>query len=70
MDRSRPSDPKALQRRIAWIALVVAVVAIIGLIYARALLVLWIVLLAFAVAAVPQSLFASRLYDKRDRSAR
>ena len=30
MDRSRPSDPKALQRRIAWIALVVAVVAIIG----------------------------------------
>ena len=65
-----PSDPKSLQRTIAWTALVVAVIAVIGLIYASALLVLWIVLLAFAVAAVPQALFARRLYDKKDRPRR
>jgi membrane protein implicated in regulation of membrane protease activity len=70
MAESGPSDPKSLQRTIAWTALVVAVVAIIGLVYARTLLVLWIVLLAFAIAAVPQALAARRLYDKKDRPPR
>jgi hypothetical protein len=59
-----------LQRGIGWTAVVFAVVAVIGLVYARSLLVLWVVLLIFAAAAVPQALFARRLFDGKGRPPR
>jgi hypothetical protein len=40
-------------------------VAIFGIVYARAFYLLWVVLIVFAIAAVPQAIFARRLSDKK-----
>lgn len=54
-------------RIIAWGGVVLGAVAVLGLIYAPGVLLLWIVLLVFAVASIPQALFARRLYERRSR---
>jgi hypothetical protein len=60
----------AAQRATAWAGAALAAIAVFGLLYAPGLLVLWIVLLVFAVAAIPQALLAGRLESRRERRGR
>jgi hypothetical protein len=55
----------AARRATAWAGVALAAIAVLGLLYARGLLLLWIVLLVFAVAAIPQALLAGRRTDGR-----
>jgi len=58
------------QRATAWAGVALAAIAVLGLLYARGLLLLWIVLLVFAVAAIPQALLADRRAERRERRDR
>ena len=60
----------AAQRATAWAGVALAAIAVLGLLYARGLLLLWIVLLVFAVAAIPQALLAGRRTERRERHGR
>ena len=57
-------------RASAWAAVVLAAVAVVGLVAAPSVRLLWIVLLVFAVAAVPQAFAAERLQARRERARR
>lgn len=58
---------RAIERRaIFWSAALVAAIALLGLLFLPAIRLIWIVLLVFAVAAVPQSL----AFTRRPRSRR
>ena len=48
---------------IAWAAVIVAVVAVLGFVFAPAVYALWVVLLVFAMAAAPQAIFARRAHS-------
>jgi hypothetical protein len=60
----------AARRATAWAGAAIAVIAVLGLLYAPGLLLLWIVLLVFAVAAIPQALLAARSTERRQRRGR
>jgi hypothetical protein len=60
----------AAQRATGWAGVVLAVIAVLGLLYAPGLLLLWIVMLVFAVAAIPQALLAGRFTERRQRRGR
>jgi hypothetical protein len=62
----RPEDDQRLRRVVLWIGAAFVAVAVIGLAFARELLVLWVVLLVFGVAAVPQTL-RMRAGERRSR---
>jgi hypothetical protein len=64
-----PFDASTL-RVAAWAGAVLAAIGLLGLIYAPSMLVIWITLLVFAVAAVPQTLFATRRGQRREREGR
>jgi hypothetical protein len=67
--KQAPVDASTL-RVAAWAGVVLAAIGLLGLIYAPSMLVIWIVMLVFAVAAVPQTLFATRLGQRREREGR
>ena len=79
MARGRPSPERmplvsdtrerAIERRaIFWSAALVAAIALLGLLFLPAVRLIWIVLLVFAVAAVPQSLaFTRRTRTRRTK---
>lgn len=50
-----------------WAGAALAAVGLLGLIYVPSLLLVWITMLVFAVAAVPQALFAVRQARGRER---
>jgi hypothetical protein len=60
----------AAQRATGWAGVVLAVIAVLGLLYAPGLVLLWIVMLVFAVAAIPQALLAGRFTERRQRRGR
>jgi fatty acid desaturase len=64
-EKQAPFDASTL-RVAAWAGVVLAAIGLLGLIYAPSMLPVWIVMLVFAVTAVPQALFALRR-EKRDR---
>ena len=66
--RQTPMTPAA-QRATAWAGVALAAIAVLGLLYARGLLLLWIVLLVFAIAAIPQALLPGRA-ERRERRGR
>jgi hypothetical protein len=55
----------AALRATAWAGVALAAIAALGLLYARELLLLWIVLLVFAVTAIPQALLAGRRAERK-----
>jgi membrane protein implicated in regulation of membrane protease activity len=67
--KQAPSDASTL-RVAAWIGVVLAAIGLLGLIYAPSLLVIWIGMLVFAVAAVPQTMFATRRGQRQEREGR
>ena len=56
----RPLNPTAERRAILWSAAALLAVAVAGLLFAPGLRLLWVVLLVFGVAAVPQTLARNR----------
>ena len=60
----------AAQRATAWAGVALAAIAVLGLLFARGLVLLWIVLLVFAVAAIPQALLSGRRGERRERRGR
>jgi hypothetical protein len=67
--KQAPFDASTL-RIAGWAGVVLATIGLLGLIYAPSLLVIWIVMLVFAVSAVPQALFATRGGQRRGRHRR
>ena len=68
MPSSRQATRNASTMRAAgWAAAVLAGVAVVGLVAAPSVRLLWIVMLVFAVAAVPQAFAAERLQARRER---
>ena len=63
----RQTDQEAAKqfRATAWSAVGLAAAAVAGLIAVPGMRMIWIVMLVFAVAAVPQSLFAAHLHERR-----
>jgi Flp pilus assembly protein TadB len=59
----------AFARAAGWAGAALAALALIGLALAPSLRVLWVVLLVFAIAAVPQALATTRR-QKRERASR
>jgi hypothetical protein len=55
--RQPPLNPAAERRAILWSAAAFLAVAVAGIVLAPGLRVLWIVLLVFGIAAVPQALW-------------
>jgi hypothetical protein len=55
-----PGNPAAERRAILWSAAAFVGVAVAGLLFAPRLDLLWVVLLAFGIAAVPQALRRTR----------
>jgi hypothetical protein len=70
--REQRQADAALVRTVGWAAAVLAAVAVVGLVAARSLLLLWIVLLVLAIAAVPQALGIVRRQrvEERERQER
>jgi hypothetical protein len=58
--QQRPLNPAAEQRAILWSAAAFLAIAVAGLLFAPGLRLLWVVLLVFAIAAVPQGLRRTR----------
>ncbi len=67
--RQAPVDASTL-RAAAWAGAVLAAIGLLGLFYAPSMRLVWIAMLVFAVAAVPQALFAVRLERRRERDRR
>jgi hypothetical protein len=67
--KQAPIDASTL-RVAAWAGVALAAIGLLGLIYAPSLRLVWIVMLVFAVAAVPQALFAMRGGQRRGRNRR
>jgi hypothetical protein len=57
-------------RAAGWAAAVLAGLALLGLLVAPSMRLVWIVMLVFAVAAVPQAFVAARLQERRERKRR
>jgi hypothetical protein len=55
-----PLNPAAERRAILWSATAFLAVAVAGLLFAPGLRLLWVVLLVFGIAAVPQALRRNR----------
>jgi hypothetical protein len=55
-----PVNPAAERRAILWSATAFLAVAVAGLLFAPGLRLLWVVLLVFGIAAVPQALRRNR----------
>ncbi len=53
------------RRAIAWAGAALAALAVLGLVYAPGAGIVWLVLLVFAVAAIPQALLAGRARRRR-----
>jgi uncharacterized membrane protein YfcA len=64
--KQAPFDASTL-RVAAWAGVVLAAIGLLGLIYLPSLWLVWIVMLLFATAAVPQMLFAERYQQRRQR---
>jgi hypothetical protein len=64
-----PIDASTL-RVAAWAGVVLAAIGLLGLIYAQSMRPVWIVMLVFAIAAVPQVLFAARGGQRQERDRR
>jgi hypothetical protein len=58
--QQRPLNPAAQRRAILWSAAAFLAVAVAGLLFAPGLGLLWVALLVFGVAAVPQALRRNR----------
>ena len=68
MPNSRQTTRNAsTMRATGWAAAVLAGLAVVGLVAAPSVRLLWIVMLVFAVAAVPQAFAAERLQARRER---
>ena len=65
MRRQSDEDAAKQFRATAWSAVGLAAAAVAGLVEVPGMRLIWIVMLVFAVAAVPQSLLAARLHEKR-----
>jgi hypothetical protein len=64
----RPSEQNtnaATMRATAWSAATLAAVAVVGLLEVPGMRTVWVVILVFAILAVPQSLLAARLAERR-----
>jgi membrane protein implicated in regulation of membrane protease activity len=68
-DKQAPMDASA-RRAAAWIGAVLAAIGLLGLIYAPSLRPVWIVMLVFAIAAVPQVVLSARFQHQRERERR
>jgi cyanate permease len=55
-----PPNPAAERRAILWSAAAFLAVAVAGLLFAPGLRLLWVILLGFGIAAVPQALRRGR----------
>jgi fatty acid desaturase len=66
-DKQASNDASAL-RAAAWVGVVFAAIGLLGLMYLPSLWPVWIVMLVFAMAAVPQMLFAERFQQRRKRN--
>jgi hypothetical protein len=66
--RQRPNElnPSAM-RATAWSGAGLAVVAVLGLLEAPGMKIVWIVMLVFSVLSVPQGLLAARLQEKKQK---
>ena len=69
IDKQPPTNNVAL-RATGWAGAVLAAFAVVGLLVAPSLRLVWIVLLVFAVAAVPQAFAARRRRERRERHGR
>jgi membrane protein implicated in regulation of membrane protease activity len=66
-DQKRQPTVNASMRATGWAGAVLAAIAVLGLLAAPSMRLIWIVMLVFAVAAVPQALAAERLQARRER---
>ena len=64
--KQAPFDASTL-RVAAWAGVVLAATGLLGLMYLPSLWLVWIVMLVFATAAVPQTLFAERFQQRRQQ---
>ena len=62
-----PTANAATARAAGWAAVVLAALAVAGLFAAPSVRLLWIVMLVFAVAAIPQAFAAERRQARRER---
>ena len=65
--RQTTTTSASTMRATGWAAVVLAALAVAGLVVAPSVRLLWIVMLVFAVAAVPQAFAAERLQARRER---
>ena len=63
------TDPKRARRRLDVVGAIAAVVAILGLIFARHLIYLWAFLLLFGITTVPERAIAHLRQRRRERRA-
>ena len=63
----KPSSNSATLAAAGWSGAVLALIALVGLMYAPSMRTVWIVLLLFGAASVPQAWFALRREQQRDR---
>jgi 4-hydroxybenzoate polyprenyltransferase len=64
---TKPSSNAATLSAAGWSGAVLAALALIGLMYARSLRTIWIMLLVLGAASVPQAWLALRREQKRDQ---
>jgi len=62
--------PGAELTAVAWVAVVLALIGVLGLVFAPSLFLLWAVLLIFAVVAVPQAMLRRRAERRGKRRGR
>ncbi len=65
-----PTDPKLARRMLDIVGAIYAVVAILGLIFARHLIFLWAFLLLFGITTVPEGGIGHVRQRRRERRAR
>jgi fatty acid desaturase len=70
LNRKRTHGDASVLRAAVWAAAVLAGLAVLGLFAAPSLRLVWIVLLVFAIAAVPQALLAARREERREDARR
>ena len=67
--RQQQQPPGGLVTATAWAAAGLAAIAVAGMLAARSLLAIWIILLVLAIAAVPQALLHVRR-ERREQARR
>jgi hypothetical protein len=65
-----PTDPKRARRILDIVGAICAVVAVLGLIFARHLIYLWAFLLLFGITTVPERAIGHLRQRRRERRAR